>query len=250
MRKLANGWHVPEGDTKMTRHIETDKSPSLAEYEQKQRKTILEHIPQKNTFVDVGANVGVWSITLQQHFKHVVSYEPSKRNVKCLENNVQGKTEIRNTALSDFNGESQFHDEIKNCGNSKLWAESSQTGLYNVPVRKLDDENIENISLIKMDVQGYEWQVIQGAQNVIETQQPWIAFEVSADVDVICKFLEDRNYDMIDNKSKRILIYAPKSGINAPTQNAFGRRMGPGPYVLLLPEDKQQIAAERHGNLA
>ena len=248
MRKLTNGWHVPEGDTKMSRHIETDASPALAEYEEKQRKTILKHIPVKKTFVDVGANVGVWSITLQQHFDHVISYEPSVRNVECLKLNVQGRTEIRNTALSDFNGEAEFHDEIKNCGNSKLWAESGQPGLYKVPVRKLDDENIENCSLIKMDVQGYEWQVIQGAQNLIETQQPWIAFEVSADVDVICKFLEDRNYDMIDNKSKRIFIYAPKTGKNAPSENAFGRRMGPGPYITLLPEDKQQIAAERYNN--
>jgi len=248
MRQLLNGWHVPEGDTKMTRHIESDKSPALAEYEHKQRKTILKNIPVKNTFVDVGANVGVWSITLAQHFDTVYSYEPSVRNRECLEKNVEGKTIIKNVALSNFNGESTFHDEIKNCGNSKLWNEGDVPGLYNVPVRKLDEENIENISLIKMDVQGYEWQVIQGAQNVIEQQQPWIAFEVSADVDVICKFLEDRNYDMIDNKSKRILIYAPTSGENAPSKEAFGRRMGPGPYVKLLPEDKQKIAAERHGN--
>ena len=27
MRKLDNGWYIPEGDTKMTRHIEVDKSP-------------------------------------------------------------------------------------------------------------------------------------------------------------------------------------------------------------------------------
>lgn len=248
MIKLTNGWHVPEGDTKMTRHIETDITPGQAEYEHKQRTTILKHIPEKNTFVDVGANVGVWSITLAKYFKHVVSYEPSVRNVECLKKNVQGRTEIRNTALSDFNGESDFHDEIKNCGNSKLWNENKSTQTYKVKVRKLDDENIENCSLIKMDVQGYEWQVIQGAQKLIETQQPWIAFEVSADVDVICKFLEDRNYDMIDNKSKRILIYAPKSGKNSPEQKAFGRRMGPGPYITLLPEDKQRIAAERHGN--
>lgn len=247
MRKLQNGWYVPEGDTKMSRHLEVDSNPLNAGYEEKQRSTILKYIPQKNTFVDVGANVGVWSITLSQHFKHVISYEPSVRNVECLKLNIGDRTEIRNTALSNFNGEAEFHDEIKNCGNSKLWAESGQPGLYKVPVRKLDDEDVKDCSLIKMDVQGYEWQVIQGATKLIETQQPWIAFEVSADVDVICKFLEDRNYDMINNKSKRLFIYAPKSGKNAPKEQAFGRCMGPGPYITLLPEDKQRIAAERHG---
>ena len=247
MIKLDNGWYVPEGDKKMTGHLETDKTPLLAEYEHKQRDVILENIPQKNTFVDIGANVGVWSIVMSQHFNKVVSYEPSKRNVECLKLNLNGSTEIRNVALSDFNGKSQFHDEIKNCGNSKLWNEGEQPGLYDVEVRKLDDENIENCSLIKMDVQGYEWQVIQGAEKLIETQKPWIAFEVSADVDVIVKFLEDRGYDMINNKSKRLFIFAPTTGINAPSKKAFGRRQGPGPYITLLPEDKQQIAKERHG---
>ena len=247
MIKLENGWNVPDGDTKMTRHLKTDLSPQNAEYEQRQRNTILENLPIKHTFVDVGANLGVWSITLMPHFEKVISYEPSSRNRECLRMNLGTKGEIRSVALSNFNGESAFHEEIKNCGNSKLWNEGDIEGLYKVPVRKLDDEKIENCSLIKMDVQGYEWQVIQGAENLIETQNPWIAFEVSADVDVICKFLEDKGYDMIDNKSKRLFIYAPTTGPLAPNKKAFGRRMGSGPYITLLPEDKQEIAKKRHG---
>ena len=247
MRKLNNGWCVPDGDKKMSRHLETDVSPAQAEYEIKQRNTILKNIPLKQTFIDVGANVGVWSIHMASHFDNVISYEPSNRNRECLEINCENKTEIRNVALSNFNGEAQFHEEIKNCGNSKLWNEKQVEGLYNVPVKKLDDENIQNCSLIKMDVQGYELQVIEGAMNLIKTQQPWIAFEVSADVDVICKILESNGYDMIDNKSKRLFIYAPIKGKNAPQAKAFGRRMGPGPYIRLLPEDKQEIAKQRHG---
>lgn len=248
MRKLDNGWYIPEGDTKMTRHIEVDKSPENPQYENKQRDVCLAEMSSKETFVDVGANVGVWSIPMLSHFKNVLSFEPSIRNRECLEKNLNGRGEIRPYACSNFNGTSEFHDEIKNCGNSKLWSEEKLPGLYNVDVVKLDDQNITNCSLIKIDVQGYEWQVIQGAKNIIENQSPWIAFEVSADVDVIVKFLEDRNYDMIDVKSKRMFIMAPKSGKNAPKKSsAFGRRMGPGPYITLLPEDKQEIAKNRHG---
>ena len=63
----------------------------------------------------------------------------------------------------------------------------------------------------------------------------------------IVKFLEDRGYDMINNKSKRLFIFAPTTGINTPNKKAFGRRPGPGPYITLLPEDKQEIAKQRHG---
>ena len=37
---------------------------------------------------------------------------------------------------------------------------------------KLDDQDISDCTLIKIDVQGFEWQVLQGAQNLIETQLP------------------------------------------------------------------------------
>lgn len=246
MRQLNNGWYVPEGDTKMTRHLETDKSPTQPQYEIKQRNTIKKWHPERDVFLDVGANVGVWSIDMSTHFNRVISFEPSKRNKECLDLNIVGKAEVREVALSNFEGTAQFHEEIKNCGNSKLWQEEQLPGLYDVNVSTIDKQNLDNCNLIKIDVQGYEWQVIQGAEKTIEQFQPWIAFEVSADVDVICKFLEDRGYDMIDNKSKRLFIYAPLKGKNAPMKEAFGRRMGPGPYITLLPQDKQDIAKARH----
>lgn len=248
MKKLENGWCVPDGDVKMTGHVIEDASMNDPQYERRQREIILQHIPKKETFIDVGANIGVWSIPLLTKFSKTISYEPSIRNRECLELNLNGRGEIRPYAVGNESKNVTFHDEIKNCGNSKVWIEKEVPGLYNVPMVTLDDQNIKNCSLIKIDVQGFELQVITGSKSLIETQQPWIIFEVSADVDVICKFLEDRNYDMIDNKSKRLFIFAPKSGPMAPKKSAFGRRLGNGPYINLLPEDKQEIARQRHGH--
>jgi len=250
MNKLHNGWHLPDGDEKMTRMVFEDVSMFNPQYESKQRDTLIKWMGRKihYNFVDVGGNVGVWSIPMSKHFDNVYSFEPSRRNREALEANTADikNIHIKDVALSDHNDTQYFHDEIKNCGNSKLW-ESGGTGTYKVQCSKLDDMHIPKVGLIKIDVQGYEWQVIQGAQQLLETEQPWVAFEVSADVDQICKFLEDRGYDMIDNKSKRLFIYAPTTGRLAPKPEAFGRRMGPGPYITLLPKDKQEIAKERWG---
>lgn len=248
MKQLANGWHLPDHDQKMTKHVETDALMMDPEYEKRHRTTILTHIPKKEVFVDVGANIGVWSLPMSTYFSKVYSYEPSNANRPCLEKNVNGRTEIRPYALGNENKKVSFHEEIKNCGNSKIWTDVGGAETYEVDMVRLDDQGIKNCSLIKIDVQGFELGVIQGAENLIKTQQPWVIFELSADVDVICKFFEDNGYDMIRNKSKRVFIWAPKSGPMAPTDaSAFGRQMGPGPYVNLLPEDKQQIAKARHG---
>jgi FkbM family methyltransferase len=246
MKKLSNGWLVPDGDTKMTSHIADDPSPENPLYELRHRQIILDNLPKKGVFVDVGANIGVWSIPMLSKFNRVISYEPSIRNRECLELNLRGRGEVRPYAVGDAPGEVSFLDAIKNCGNSRVWADETAEGSYKVQIVKLDDQGIENCSLIKIDTQGFELQVIYGARKIIEEQKPWIAFEVSEDVDVICKFLEERGYDMIKNKSKRIFIFAPKTGPLSPKEEAFGRAIGLGPYIRLLPEDKQEIAKKRY----
>ncbi len=245
MRKLENGWCVPEGDIKMTTHVETDTSVENPGYEQRHRDTILSHIPIKETFVDVGANLGIWSIAMSKHFKKVIAFEPSPRNRECLEQNVSGRADIRPYAVGNENGVVQFYDAIKNCGDCKVVTPSigSKKNQYEVGLVKLDDQEITNCSLIKIDVQGYELPVILGAEKIITEQQPWIIFEINEDIDLICEFLEKRNYDMILNKSKRVVIFAPKSGPLSPkSKDAFGRWFGDGPYTKLI---KQKPAVKQ-----
>lgn len=242
MKKLKNGWCVPDNEVKMTMHVENDVDMFDPGYESRHRQTILQNIPNKKTFVDVGANIGIWSAALVKHFEKVISYEPSKRNRECLECNLQNLSDIRPFAVGDSSGQVNFHDAIKNCGDSKITLEN-RNGMYSVDIVRLDDQKITDCSLIKIDVQGFELGVILGAKKIIEEQQPWIIFEINEDVDTIVSFLESKNYEMILNKSKRVMIWAPKDGPNKPLDSsAFGRRMGPGPYAPMIrpkPDIKQ-----------
>lgn len=242
MKKLNNGWHIPDDEIKMTMHVEKDIDIFNPGYESRHRETILKNIPIRKTFVDVGANIGIWSAAMSKHFDNVISFEPSKRNRECLEINLKNISDIRPYAVGNKQGKANFHDAIKNCGDSKITFDN-RAGMYSVDVVTLDDQNIKDCSLIKIDVQGFELGVIEGAKNIIEKQQPWIIFEINEDVDKIVDFLEKRNYEMILNKSKRVMIWAPKDGVNKPLDSeAFGRRMGPGPYAPMIrpkPDIKQ-----------
>jgi len=237
MIKLDNGWHVPEGDIKMTTHVSLDESVDQPTYEQRHRDSILKFIPNKETFVDVGANLGIWSIAMSPFFKRIISFEPSPRNRECLEQNLKDRAEIRPYAVSNTNGVAYFSDAVKNCGDSKLVSSNSpmKRKQYEVNVVTLDNQNITDCSLIKIDVQGHELPVVLGAEKIITEQQPWVIFEINEDIDEICKFFENKNYDMIINKSKRVFIFAPKEGKNKPLdESAFGRWFGHGPYKKLL----------------
>lgn len=231
MKILKNGWHIPDTDIKMTSHVEGDINMNNPQYEERHRKTILKHIPKRETFVDVGANVGIWSIAMKQHFTNVISFEPSIQNRECLIANLGQNSDIRPYAVGNQTGKVNFRDSIKNCGDSKIILEKREN-MYEVDIVRLDDQNIQNCSLIKIDVQGFEWPVIQGAEKIIEEQQPWIIFEINEEVDLVCNFLENKNYDMILNKSKRVMIWAPKNSPMSPLdKNCWGRHLGPGPYL-------------------
>lgn len=234
MKKLLNGWYVPEDDFRITRLVQDDNDMNTPSYEHRYRDLILKHIPSQNIFLDIGANIGIWSLPFIKKFKKVISYEPSKQNIECIKKNIPNKLNLIEKAAANFNGEADFHQAGKNCGDGKLCREGISRS-YSVSVVKLDDENWQDVDLIKIDVQGWEYEVLLGATNIITSQNPWIIFEVNENVDKCCEYLENNGYEMILLKSKRMFLWAPLKGQKSPTDKSiFGRRMGPGPYASLL----------------
>lgn len=228
---MHNGWYVPEGDQKITRVLVNDLNKDNPSYEGKHREQILNHIPNKRTFIDVGANVGIWSFPMIGKFEKIIAYEPSHQNIECLRVNVTQEVEIRTKAVANFSGEANFHQAVKNCGDGKLCRPGVQSA-YTVPVVTIDEEAFTNVDLIKIDVQGWELEVLQGARKTIATQEPWVIFEVNQDIDECCAFMESLNYETIAVKSKRVFCWAPKLGHNTPKdKKQFGRYLGPGPYA-------------------
>ena len=223
MQILSNGWHVPNEDEKMFNHVKGDRTKDIPNYEKRQRTIIVNEHPNKKTFVDIGANIGVWSLAMKHHFDKVISYEPSTKNLECLRKNWDG--EIREYAVGDVNSTVVFKDSAKNCGNGKVRPDLKAEGAaYEVEMVKLDDQNITDCTLIKIDVQGFEWQVLKGAENLINTQLPWVTVEPNKDITHMVEFFFNKGYKFVEVKSKRTFIFAPTSGPNCPRQEAFGIR--------------------------
>lgn len=231
MKKLKNGWMVPDDDTRITFLLENDTDRYNPTYEDKYRQLVISHLPNKRTFVDVGANVGIWSLPMTQHFKKIISYEPSRQNIECIKSNIPEGIDLREKAVADFTGQAEFHQAGKNCGDGKLCREGVKAS-YSVPVVRLDDEGLDNVDMVKIDTQGWELDALKGMIELIKSQRPWVMFEVNEDVDICCKFMEDLDYEVVFVKSKRNFIWAPKNGHNSPTDKTILKRyLGPGPYA-------------------
>ena len=81
--KLVGDWTVPVKDILISRKI--DDSPlGDIKYEKHLRSFILDGIIKKRVFLDVGANIGIWSLPMSSHFEKVIAFEPDSRNMHCL----------------------------------------------------------------------------------------------------------------------------------------------------------------------
>jgi FkbM family methyltransferase len=141
------------------------------------------------TIIDVGANFGFHTLEFADLVDggKVISFEPQKLVYYQLCGNIilNGYDNIiaHNIALSDEHTNLkmenlQYHStDTINIGNAHLDAYYG-SGYNDVEVRPLDSYEFENVAVLKIDVQGYEPKVLDGAIETIKKHKPIIFIEV------------------------------------------------------------------------
>lgn len=147
-------------------------------------------IDPNSTAIDVGANIGNHSVFFSEIFSKVLAYEPNPRVYSILAFNSAGMNIVPlNYGLSDENSTLAFSIDPVNLGGSKVldggaFAGASDLDTIEIEVRRLDEDPQvagESISLIKIDVEGHELRVLEGAADIIRTERPIVIFEQSPD---------------------------------------------------------------------
>lgn len=143
------------------------------------------------TFLDIGANIGIYSVigaSLVGPSGRVLSFEPNTENCRLIllsmhQNGFHNYT-VYPTALGDKTGYVLFTTHI---GSNGGLIANTQQSLLNpscvvVPMMRLDEVLHEKVDFIKIDVEGAEGLVMQGAINLIEKYRPVITTEFSLEM--------------------------------------------------------------------
>ena len=166
-------------------------------YELEAREVFRAVLPVGGVALDVGANVG-WHTLLMARLVgetgRVLAAEANPSVRKRLEDNLKlnrfQQVEIIPYAIADTEGTVEFYgpdadDAGSGNGHVIAGAASGQAGIIRVETRRLDAilpaTQIERLDLIKIDVEGFEWPVLQGAERSIEKFRPHIVFEYNAE---------------------------------------------------------------------
>lgn len=158
-------------------------------YEPKVRKIISKNI-KEGVFIDVGANIGKYAIMVGRRLKNkgkVIAIEPMPENFEILKKNIK-LNNLRNVipvkcALGNEEGEGFLYLETKGKGAHSLLSNSPYVtqNKIKVKIRKLDNVlkelKIEKVDLIKIDVEGFEAEVLKGARKTLKKYHPKIIFE-------------------------------------------------------------------------
>ncbi|PWJ60626.1 FkbM family methyltransferase [Dyadobacter jejuensis] len=137
----------------------------------------LMHLLRPNdTFADVGANVGVYSVLAAGVCgAHTIAFEPIPSTFRRLERNItfnqlQKNATLHNLGVGDKEGTLTFTDSLDAINH--VWKEGETgTPTRSVPVTTLDMTLPDTVLAAKIDVEGYEANVINGAQKTIANHQ-------------------------------------------------------------------------------
>ena len=171
------GWKFPDFETHLPRMLKKSVDKGLpAEYQVAVRRRSIELCKNRLLALDIGANVGLWSRDFVGSFARVIAFEPVAVFRECLEHNVQGTNfEVQPIALGDQDTQGTMIITKDNSGHSHLDPATMGTG--NVQVVRLDTLNFHDVSYIKIDCEGYEYRILQGAEQTICRCRPVIVIE-------------------------------------------------------------------------
>lgn len=124
---------------------------------------------------DVGANIGEFAIAVASKFPNslIYAFEPDPVAYECLKFNVSAMHLFQNIktvdkALSNQTGIGSFYVSTANA-DSSLIAPSNYSSIIKLNCIRGDQfmqqENLENISLLKMDAEGFEPEILEGFGN-------------------------------------------------------------------------------------
>ena len=175
--------YVVESDDDYLDHVGDNFEPEIVELLQllsKGSKTIL----------DIGANIGMTALLFSRLGEKVYAFEPNPGTFNFLKNNLEKNNILNVTPLNfglgnDDKNLSLTFSTTNRAGafvSNKISANSDHE-VETIQIKRLSDTisdlNISNIDFIKIDVEGFEMEVLSGVGDVLLNNKPVVMLELN-----------------------------------------------------------------------
>lgn len=203
------------------------------EYEPAMRVILESALKPGDTFVDLGANEGYFSVLgarLVGPSGRVLAIEPQARLQPVIKENLRlnscANTTVAHVAISDHQGAASIHlAPSTNNGATSLrrptrYAVSTETVLLATLAEVLDTHGVSSVQLLKIDIEGWEHEAIHGSEAlfrsgriraiVLEVHPHLLAARGLGDGDELIAFLADCGYRQRDTRDGGFYLALPE----------------------------------------
>tara|TARA_Y100000385_G_C12888106_1_gene548751 strand:+ start:121 stop:828 length:708 start_codon:yes stop_codon:yes gene_type:complete len=232
MKKVFDWW-LPDSDKHIAEKLEEQSPVNRGfDYQTQQRDYALafslKYASRSKVALDIGAHVGLWAVDMANHFKELICFEPIKESRECLIKNMADRNitnyRIHKCALGSKSGTVKLNTNDDNSGNPFI----DKNGDEEAQMKTLDMFGFAKIDLIKIDVEGFELEVLKGGEHTIKMCKPIIVLETKdkhyerygTNFREILSWLEARNYK-VENLINSEAIFVDK---NLPTRTYFASK--------------------------
>lgn len=148
---------------------------------------LLKLVPKDKAAIDIGGNRGTYAYALSKLAKHVVVFEPLPECARMIQAWAKGRNAtVHVCGLGESEGVLNIHvprlqGSLRTTRASFVRTEGNGVDIL-LPVKTLDQFNLDEIGFIKIDVEGFEYSALLGARNTLERCHPTLLVEIDAEL--------------------------------------------------------------------
>jgi FkbM family methyltransferase len=247
---------VHSGDDLVSKEIAVQRV-----WEPYETELLLSRLGSGQTFVDVGANIGYYSVIADQVVGtagSIYAFEPEQKNFELLARNMNNCTcrdvHLHQAGLSDVTGVNQLYLSPDNWGDHRI---SPGEGREKQSVAMLCGDDLlagRRIDFLKIDTQGAEYQVVKGLKHSILKNSGWLTVIVEfwpwglaasgSSAEALVELIQSFGMPLyiVDHQAHRLIPAAPED-LLAFAQQARAAKVPQGFINLMLGGDSRKSAS-------
>lgn len=171
--KEVQGWWLPDNEMHIGVYFDAVKQNM---YQPVHQEMALKYCKEFRTAVDIGAHVGLWARGLTEKFQNVVCFEPCEEFAEILVKNAPKIGVVHRCALGEKEGFVKMELDPNNTGATHV--ARGEEG--SIPMLPLDQFNLNDVDFVKIDVEGFELEVVKGGYETLKRNNPVIIVEQKA----------------------------------------------------------------------
>lgn len=178
-------WFLPDGEQHLKKWMQDVGKvvDGRLTYQYHKYEAAMKYVKNMRVAVDVGAHVGFWSFFMARDFKDVAAFEPMAEHQLCWHENMRkiNNAELFTQALGNSAGRVQLETRTHGSSGDTQVVPDEQVDVNKcgrfVPMVTLDSLNFPFVDFIKVDCEGYELNVLQGAEATLKKSKPVVVVE-------------------------------------------------------------------------